>query len=268
VTSLRALLASAGFHGDGLNTAVAVAMAESGGHPTSHNTNAGTGDNSYGLFQINMLGSLGPARMQQYHLSSYDELFNPTVNARVAYQLSQGGTNWTPWTTYTRGTYRQYLGEDMQIGAGLPDPNGGGLDHSGDLSATDPAPSDNFDISDGQSLAELQANQAELHAQLDYTVGAGPLPKDDLHPGAPGQMSSMHTADPSDLAGSMMPSSMHPADGLDSADADPLGADPLGGHAPSDGQSTGLGHGLGTTSDMQEGLDFDEHYLGWDAGHH
>src|SRR5215831_6757861 len=68
VTSLRALLASAGFHGQGLDTAVAVAMAESGGHPTSHNTNAGTGDNSYGLFQINMLGSLGPARMQQYHL--------------------------------------------------------------------------------------------------------------------------------------------------------------------------------------------------------
>jgi lysozyme-like protein len=268
MTSLRALLASAGFHGQGLDTAVAVAMAESGGHPTSHNTNAGTGDNSYGLFQINMLGSLGPARMQQYHLSSYDELFDPTVNAHVAYQLSQGGTNWTPWTTYTRGTYQQYLGEDMQIDGGLPDPNAGSPDPSGDLGASGPPHSDTFDISDGQSLTELSGHQAELHAELDYAVGAGPLPKHMLHPVTPTDMSSMHTTDPAEMAASAMPSSMHPGDALDSAGADPLGADPLGGHSQSDGQSTGLGHGLGATSDMQEGLDFDEHYLGWDAGHH
>jgi hypothetical protein len=267
MTSLRALLASAGFHGQGLDTAVAVAMAESGGHPTSHNTNAGTGDNSYGLFQINMLGSLGPARMEQYHLSSYNELFDPSVNARVAYQLSQGGTNWTPWTTYTRGTYKQYLGEDMEIGGGLPDPNAGAMDHTGDLSATGVPPTDSFDISDGQSLAELNTHQAELHAELDYTVGAGPLPKHMLHPVTHADMPSTHTSDPSDLAASTMPASVHPADGLDSLGADPTGDDPLGSHAPGDGQSTGLGHGLGTTAEMQEGLDFDEHYLGWHGDH-
>ena len=268
MTSLRALLASAGFHGQGLDTAVAVAMAESGGHPTSHNTNAGTGDNSYGLFQINMLGSLGPARMQQYHLSSYNDLFDPTVNARVAYQLSQGGTNWTPWTTYTRGTYKQYLGEDMQIGAGLPDPNSS-ADSTGDLAPTGPPHTDSFDISDGQSLAELQTHQAELRAEVNYAVGAGPLPSHAPHPVHPGDMSPAHPTDPSDLAASAMPSSVHPSDGLDGIGGDDLsGNDPLGSHSSGDGQSSALGHGLGTTADMQEGLDFDEHYLGWHDAHH
>jgi SLT domain-containing protein len=81
VTTLRALLMQAGFHGHGLETAMAIALAESGGHPRSHNTNAGTGDNSYGLFQINMINQLGPARRAQFGLSSNDELFDPLTNA-------------------------------------------------------------------------------------------------------------------------------------------------------------------------------------------
>jgi murein DD-endopeptidase MepM/ murein hydrolase activator NlpD len=72
-------------------------MKESGGNPQAHNPNAGTGDNSYGLFQINMLGNLGPARLKQFGLSSNDELLDPAVNARVAFQMSQGGRNWGPW---------------------------------------------------------------------------------------------------------------------------------------------------------------------------
>ncbi len=91
MTSLRGMLPEAGFHGDGLDIAVSVAQAESPGYTTSHSTNAGTGDNSYGSFQINMLGNLAPARLRQYHLKFYDDLFDPRVNARVG---------------YARGTYR------------------------------------------------------------------------------------------------------------------------------------------------------------------
>ncbi|MEV4315326.1 transglycosylase SLT domain-containing protein [Actinocrispum sp. NPDC049592] len=102
----------AGFKDDGLTVAVAVALAESGGDPKAHN--ATPPDNSYGLWQINMLGALGPERRGQYHLRSNDELFDPAVNARVANSISQDGKSWTPWSTYTNGTYTKYLSQARQ----------------------------------------------------------------------------------------------------------------------------------------------------------
>jgi hypothetical protein len=72
-------------------------MKESTGRPRSHNDNPKTGDNSHGLFQINMIGSLGPARLKQYKLDSYEDLFNPLVSAKIAFQMSDGGKNWSAW---------------------------------------------------------------------------------------------------------------------------------------------------------------------------
>lgn len=93
--------------------AAAIAMAESGGNPRAHNTNAGTGDNSYGLWQINMLGDLGPERREKYGLTSNDQLFDAETNARVMKGESGSGTNWIPWTTYTttdpKKSYRRFL---------------------------------------------------------------------------------------------------------------------------------------------------------------
>lgn len=97
----------AGFRGHGLSTAVAVALAESGGNPRAHN--GVPPDNSYGLWQINMIGSLGPDRRHQFHLDSNGELFDPAANARAANAISGDGANFGPWTTYTSGAYRQYL---------------------------------------------------------------------------------------------------------------------------------------------------------------
>lgn len=115
MSTLSQILTAAGFSGAGLATAEGVATAESGANATAHNGNAGTGDNSYGLFQINMLGSMGPARLAQYGLSSNDALFDPLTNAKVAYQMSNGGTNWGPWTTFTSGLYRAFYGVDKTI---------------------------------------------------------------------------------------------------------------------------------------------------------
>lgn len=92
----------AGFTGENLTQAVAIAQRESSFNPGAHNTNRNTGDNSYGLTQINMLGSLGPDRQRQFGISSYDELFDPLVNMRAMYTLS-GGTNFQPWTGYRAG---------------------------------------------------------------------------------------------------------------------------------------------------------------------
>lgn len=107
---LRSILAKAGFAGGGLSMAYAIMMAESRGNSHAHNTNARTGDNSYGLFQINMLGGMGPERRAAYHLANNDALFDPLTNAKVAYAMSNHGTNWSPWSTYKRGDYKKYLG--------------------------------------------------------------------------------------------------------------------------------------------------------------
>jgi hypothetical protein len=97
----------AGFRGQALTTAIAVALAESGGNPKAHN--ATPPDNSYGLWQINMYGSLGPSRRHQFGLDSNGELFKPSTNAHAAFSISSHGHDFTPWTTYTSGAYRHYL---------------------------------------------------------------------------------------------------------------------------------------------------------------
>jgi hypothetical protein len=106
------VLKSVGFQGRALKEAWAVAMKESTGRPKAHNDNPSTGDNSYGLFQINMRGSLGPDRLQKYGLSRYKDLFDPYINATVAYQMSEGGKNWGPWgigpDAYNGGTTGSY----------------------------------------------------------------------------------------------------------------------------------------------------------------
>lgn len=85
----------------------AIAMAESGGNPNAHN--AVPPDNSYGLWQINMIGSMGPARRKEYGITSNEALYNPAINAKAAAKISKGGTSLTPWSTYTSGAYKKYL---------------------------------------------------------------------------------------------------------------------------------------------------------------
>ncbi|MFJ6675615.1 type VII secretion target [Actinosynnema sp. NPDC091369] len=99
----------AGFRGQDLTIAVAVALAESGGDPRAHN--ATPPDNSYGLWQINMLGAMGPARRREFGLESNRELFDPAENARAANKISGDGRSWTPWSTYTNGAYKRHLDE-------------------------------------------------------------------------------------------------------------------------------------------------------------
>lgn len=107
---LKDILHAAGFRGEGLRKAWATAMKESTGRPLAHNRNSNTGDNSYGLFQINMIGSLGPARLKQYGLKNNKELFDPHTNAKVAFQMSNGGKDWSAWHGITNKT-REYLAQ-------------------------------------------------------------------------------------------------------------------------------------------------------------
>jgi hypothetical protein len=87
-------------------TMSAIAMAESGGRTTAHNPIPP--DNSYGLWQINMLGAMGPSRRRAFGISRNEDLYDPQVNARAAKQiLDQQGLK--AWSTYTNGAYRKYM---------------------------------------------------------------------------------------------------------------------------------------------------------------
>lgn len=108
-SQLEGLWIQAGGSAASAPIAAAIALAESGGNPSSHNGNAGTGDNSYGLWQINMIGSMGPARLAEFGLTSNTQLFDPLTNAKAAVKVSNGGSNFGPWTTYTSGAYRKFL---------------------------------------------------------------------------------------------------------------------------------------------------------------
>jgi len=130
---IAAAASAAGIPAAQVPTAVAIAIAESGGDPSSHNSIPP--DDSYGLWQINMLGSLGPERRQKFGLTSNEQLYDVATNARAMAALSSGGTNWRPWTTYTRGTYLLYMSRG-QAAAGAPDPTGVTVTPVGSVSDT------------------------------------------------------------------------------------------------------------------------------------
>jgi hypothetical protein len=70
--------------------AAEIATAESGGR-----TYIVSPTDDYGLWQINW--SHDPSDPEKY--------LNPVVNTRAAISISSDGTNWTAWTTYTKGLY-------------------------------------------------------------------------------------------------------------------------------------------------------------------
>ena len=94
---LKDLLSLVGFSGKSLKLAWAIAKRESSGHPLSHNKNSATKDNSYGLFQINMIGSLGTERQAKFGITSYAELLDPVTNAKAAYYMSSHGEDFSSW---------------------------------------------------------------------------------------------------------------------------------------------------------------------------
>lgn len=101
-SELISILKSVGFEGNGLKMAWAIVQKESTSRPYAHNDNPNTGDNSYGLFQINMYRSLEAARQKAYGLESNEELFDPYTNAAIAFKISRGGTSWGAWTTHEK----------------------------------------------------------------------------------------------------------------------------------------------------------------------
>jgi Lysozyme like domain len=99
------LARDAGFNGADARTMTKISYYESTQwDPKAYNGNARTGDKSYGLWQINMLGNLGPARRREFGISRNEELFNPTTNAKAARKVFQG-QGFSAWSVYKSGQY-------------------------------------------------------------------------------------------------------------------------------------------------------------------
>lgn len=96
-TDLADMLEQVGFKGSSLKLAWAVVMRESRGNSGSHNKTSSTGDNSYGLFQINMLGSLGEDRREKFGIKSNAELLDPVTNAQAAFYMTGRGKDFASW---------------------------------------------------------------------------------------------------------------------------------------------------------------------------
>jgi hypothetical protein len=92
---LDSILGQAGFSGNGLKMARAIVFYESTNRPMAFNKSS----NCYGLFQINMTGSMGPDRRKKYNLKSNEDLYNPLISAQIAYSMSDGGKDWGAWST-------------------------------------------------------------------------------------------------------------------------------------------------------------------------
>lgn len=108
-TQLVDLLYAVGFEGQALRHAWAIAMKESRGNPLSHNGNRKTGDNSFGLFQVNMIDTLGQDRREKFNLEYNAQLLNPVVNAKIAYFMSAKGKNWRSWKGISNPVVKKWL---------------------------------------------------------------------------------------------------------------------------------------------------------------
>lgn len=108
---------AAGFRGDKLTMAVAISLAETGG---SGNPKAVSSTNDYGLWQINQ-----PSHPTYFKVAN--QIFDPSFNARAAFNISKGGADWSPWTTYKTGAYKHYFGQGIPTGPGADKIIGSGV---------------------------------------------------------------------------------------------------------------------------------------------
>lgn len=95
---LATVLYKAGFRGENLHEAWAIAMRESNGIPTqvSHGSD-------FGLFQFNY---------PSHHADSWwnsDALLKAQYNARIAFKISDGGRDWSQWGLDGHGNTQAYL---------------------------------------------------------------------------------------------------------------------------------------------------------------
>lgn len=103
------LISDAGWHGRDAIIARGVMGAESGFRPDADN-----GICCIGLMQINMPVWAGKVGIPADHKVATDWLKDPVNNLKAAHAIQVHG-GWTPWETYTNGSYKMHEKEDPLI---------------------------------------------------------------------------------------------------------------------------------------------------------
>jgi len=161
---LIALMKQAGATDEEAKVFAKIAIRESSGIPTAHNNDSRTGDDSYGLWQINMIGRMGPDRLKRLGINDPKELLDPLVNARAALmlkrgQMGPGPAGWRPWRG--RGDNSMLPREDGSTRQQTaPSATPGPSSENNDPSATPGPSSENNDPL--QQLRQQRQNLAEL----------------------------------------------------------------------------------------------------------
>jgi len=109
---LAELAESGGFQPEEARIMAAIAMAESAGKADALNDDRSTGDDSYGLWQINMIDRegflLGEERRAKLGLEDNSELFDPITNVRAA-KLVFDEQGFEAWSVFRSGKYKDFL---------------------------------------------------------------------------------------------------------------------------------------------------------------
>jgi murein DD-endopeptidase MepM/ murein hydrolase activator NlpD len=99
VAQARQYAAAAGFRGSALDTIVAIAQAESSLDTSARNINT-DGSIDRGILQIN----------KRWHPEVSDAAaYDPAASFAAGYQISNRGTDFHPWSTYTNNAYKAYM---------------------------------------------------------------------------------------------------------------------------------------------------------------
>ena len=156
---------------------VSIALAESGGDiGARYNPEGNTGEDSYGLWQINMDPRYADERLKLFGIDNKKELFDPVTNAKAAYEIFklQG---FDAWTVYRTGKYRDFLPAAKKASSASTQPT---ISRSVDASTRYKVNDDVTQLLGGQSQAIITSTKGmqesfrtKPHGGIDIACAAG-----------------------------------------------------------------------------------------------
>ena len=158
-------------------TMVSIALAESGGNiGARYNPEGNTGEDSYGLWQINMDPRYADERLKLFGIDNKKKLFDPVTNAKAAYEIfKQQGFN--AWTVYRTGKYRDFLPAAKKAASASTQPT---ISRSVDTSTRYKVNDDVTQLLGGQSQAIITSTKGmqesfrtKPHGGIDIACAAG-----------------------------------------------------------------------------------------------
>ena len=158
-------------------TMVSIALAESGGDiGARYNPEGNTGEDSYGLWQINMDPRYADERLKLFGIDNKKELFDPVTNAKAAYEIFKlQGFN--AWTVYRTGKYRDFLPAAKKAASASTQPT---ISRGVDASTRYKVDDDVTQLLGGQSQAIITSTKGmqesfrtKPHGGIDIACAAG-----------------------------------------------------------------------------------------------